>query len=290
MAQATAEDQPRQEESASDSNDARDRQDDRTIDLTPALKDIEAAISNLVAEKNQIEAEARQERESRDLDAQEAMAKWAKWMFYATTATVLLTFFALLAIVRTLHHTRRAADSADGMLTEAKATTIAAQENSHVTQRIGEAQVRAYLSITRVTLTVAHISQDDVRWQFGVFIKNSGQSPARKVGISAEIEGQDRVSVSSLGLGDIPSATEVDEVINKGTGNVDLKFIGKDQTHVQIKATVKVSGSDVFGCKIELNQRLVGNIHLIVGETITMDRMKHLDMKFGPPFTKKAKD
>jgi hypothetical protein len=49
------------------------------------------------------------ERERRDLYAQEAMALWAAWMFFITAA-------AFAAILRTLHHTRRAADYAADMV------------------------------------------------------------------------------------------------------------------------------------------------------------------------------
>ena len=58
--------------------------------------------------------------------AQEGMALWAEWMFYAAAATTLLTFIALVAIIRTLHHTRRAADSAENMLTQTEKSTAAA--------------------------------------------------------------------------------------------------------------------------------------------------------------------
>ncbi len=54
------------------------------------------------------------------------MAQWAEWMFYAAAATVALTLAALFAIIRTLVHTRRAADYTRDMLVEAEKSTAAA--------------------------------------------------------------------------------------------------------------------------------------------------------------------
>lgn len=104
--QAATEDEPRQEESAADTNENRPDQNSQTVDLAPALKGIETAIRNLVAEEDKIQAQRREDAEGRDLEAQEGMALWAEWMFYTSTATVVLTLAALFAIVRTLHHTR----------------------------------------------------------------------------------------------------------------------------------------------------------------------------------------
>lgn len=55
-------------------------------------------------------------------------------MFYAAAATVVLTFAALVAIVRTLHHTKRAADSTKEMVIHAALATKAAEESVRITE------------------------------------------------------------------------------------------------------------------------------------------------------------
>ena len=145
---------PRQSQSNTGGEDQSSQEEISAPDITPALKGIETAIRELIAEKNEDQSQREEERDRRDLQAQEDMAFWAKAMTLATVATVILTAAALWAIVRTLHHTRRAADAADGMLTEARATTKAAQDTILVTREIGQAQTRAYVSVESVKVFV----------------------------------------------------------------------------------------------------------------------------------------
>jgi len=128
------ENQPRQESGGTDGQprpsdgQPRPSQDGAgVVDPTPALQDIESAIRDLVSRVDEDERRQEVERSLRNLNAQENMVWWAEMMFYASAASVILTLFALIAIVRTLTHTRRAADAAVGMLDEAATATQAAQ-------------------------------------------------------------------------------------------------------------------------------------------------------------------
>lgn len=181
--QGTTEDQPRQEYSAPDSNANSDSQNGQPIDLSPALEGIEAAIRELIADEDQIEAHRKQEAEQRDLRAQEEMAKWSFWMTLATIGGVVATFVGLALLSRTLHHTRRAADYTQRMLTEAEATTSEAR-NANVTNRVvGQAQIRPWVLFDGLL----DIPEDDaannnapilklaLRW------KNFGGTPAIKM-------------------------------------------------------------------------------------------------------------
>lgn len=161
-----------------DGNDQAD-----TSDVPEDLSGVEAAINNVEAEENQEERQRQRENEQRDLDAQEAMAKWAKWMFWTSAVMAVLTALALFAIVRTLHHTRRAADASDGMLKEAIVATRAAQDAVEATRDVGEAQVRAYLSIASVFFD---IGEDLRHCKVAVVVNNSGNSPARISELRAE--------------------------------------------------------------------------------------------------------
>lgn len=162
---------PQQEQSAPPGNSGADRKNDATIDVTPFLKGIETAIRDTIAKENKAGRQESETREKRDLAAQEAMATWAKW-------TVILTFAALVAIIRTLHHTRRAADYADAMVKEAKETTKAAIEATAVTREIGERQTRAYICIDSAVLKEPVLGNPI---QASVTFKNTGQSPAYNV-------------------------------------------------------------------------------------------------------------
>lgn len=145
--QVATEDQPGQVEGGATSGDSGENHQPDAVDLSPALKDIEAAIRDLIAEDDKVAREAAQDREKRDLQAQEEMALWAERMFYATFATVVLTFIALFGIIRTLHHTRRAADYTEGMLSEAKATTKAAIDAANQAERQAEFAEKTFRNI-----------------------------------------------------------------------------------------------------------------------------------------------
>jgi len=180
--QSAVEDEPRQEESAADTQQDGEAEQQPTIDLTPALNDIESAIRDLIAEEDKIAAEAQESREARDLNAQEAMADWAKWMFFATLATVGLTFVALVYIRRTLLETKEAVRAAD--------------ETVVATREIGQAQVRAYLSfdVEEVEFRAPVLAPDDassprpnIVVSLQCRIANSGQSPASEVSMIFDI-------------------------------------------------------------------------------------------------------
>lgn len=143
--------------------------------LLPALQGIESAIRELIPEEDKVAAEADRRRDKADLEAQESMARWAFWMFIAAAASVVLTFVGLALLWRTLLHTRRAADYANDMVVEAKATTAAAQETLKAD--------RAWIGFNRIEPTrVNDMHVDGVRFALGeVFVlafRNYGRTPA----------------------------------------------------------------------------------------------------------------
>ncbi len=94
-----------------------------------------------------------------DLLAQQSMAASTKRMNWAAWVSVVLTAAGLLLIGRTMFYTRdaaayakRAADAADRAVDEAKAATRAAEQTIHVTQTLGEQQLRAYLSLPKTDI------------------------------------------------------------------------------------------------------------------------------------------
>lgn len=144
------------------------------------------------------------DQERRDLHAQEKMALWAFWMF-------IVTALALAAILRTLHHTKRAADAAAdavaearkatghtaSMLEEAERATVAtigavaaAHQANEITAANAATDQRPWLHVEISSIENSRISGlslrlDDLPLFFAatVFIrvKNSGRTPARNV-------------------------------------------------------------------------------------------------------------
>ena len=167
-----------------------------TPDPTPTLQNIERAIRELKEEKTETEIQRQNDRETRNLDAQETIAYWAGRMFWATIATVLLTFGALITIIRTLRHTRRAADYAKDMATEAQAATEAATkaaDQAEASNKILRAEQRPWLSIGAPVISSfsepgivrARREPDFLEYNFSISVKitNNGKFPARNVNI-----------------------------------------------------------------------------------------------------------
>lgn len=104
--------------------------------------------------KNPAETSRSEERAQQDLNAQREMANWAEGMLWASLASVFATLVGIVYVRKTLIETRR----------------------------IGQAQVRAYLSCK-----AADYGIEDDWFQCTVVIANSGQSPALDVRLSAGI-------------------------------------------------------------------------------------------------------
>lgn len=229
----------RSREGAQDGENRATEEQSEPVDLSPSLQGIEAAIRELVAEEYEPEQRAQDDRERRDLAAQEAMALWAEGMAYLTGATVVLTFVGLLALIRTLHHTRRAADYTASMLEEAKETTAAARASVRETERaaqaaeaavavtreMSQAQVRAYISISLGDfegwpLRIAPNEPAHVPVRF----TNSGQSPARhcSCAIDLRLTGNDFGTREEDFNGMVPAAQPIGADIAAGSEHTTL--------------------------------------------------------------------
>lgn len=254
LSQSASENELRQEKRAPDSETESGSKQVQPVDTTPALDRIEGAIRDLKAEEDTVAAKAEQDRDQRDLHAQEGMALWAEYMFYATAATVLLTFAALIAIIRTLHHTRRAADYTGDMLIEAANATKAAEDGVATTRDIGEKQVRAYLHVSSVEFTLGR-NQGEVG--VSLTIANAGQSPAVAVKgeVVFEAAGKEPLMLE-VPLPNIPANSEPTRTIRptKRKGNTfDLEGSNR------ITVYVTVTAQDVFEKEIKaVSMRTIG--------------------------------
>lgn len=165
--------EPGQQESGPTGETNAPSEDAEPPDLAPSLQGIEAAIRDLIAEEDEIERQRQEEREIRDLNAQEEMAGWAREMFWTSAATVVLTAVGVILIWRTLKATRDA-------VKEAEKATVAAQEAVNVTHEIGGRQLRAYLGFIGIE---SQLAPNEAFVRVAVNFKNTGQTPARRVRI-----------------------------------------------------------------------------------------------------------
>lgn len=148
--------------------------------LLSALKGVEPKPEKTESAEDEQYYKRQENREIADLKAQQEMALWAEGMFYANLFTTIISALALIAIVCTLRHTKRAADASVDMVAEAKATTTAAQATVDVTRQIGQAQTRAYLD-----LSVVEIRHNVPRApELFIEFRNTGATPARSVVIT----------------------------------------------------------------------------------------------------------
>ncbi len=145
--------------------------------LTPALRQIETAIRELVNQQRAAQEKGPAQHEIKDLKAQDDMAFWAQLMFFATMVAVGLTGAGIWLIKRTLDETKVAAKHTEGMLKEAKQTTEAAHAAIQATDKNAERQLRAYVHPSGPKLTM----HEDGKFSIFLRFKNFGQTPAYDV-------------------------------------------------------------------------------------------------------------
>jgi len=124
---------------------------------------------NCIAEKQKAQRE--EQRSQHDLQAQQDMAFWALGMFLSTVLGVGVTLAGVYYVRHTLIATREAVAAANRTADEAK--------------RIGEAQVRAYVTVRDVQMSLKQGRRHPtVSFEVG----NSGNSPALEVTPSASVK------------------------------------------------------------------------------------------------------
>lgn len=209
-------------------------------EILPAIKGIEAAIRDLIAEEDKIEADRQRNQEGRDLEAQESMAKWARWMFWATLGTAAVTIVGLVLIGFTLNYTKKAAEHTEGMLRQAERATIAAEDAVIATRDIGEKQVRAYLHVKSVTLT---IGEDGDSVGATLSIANAGQSPAIECSALVTVETDNRgAAMLRVPLPNIAANSETTRTLKPAPRDTFVLIGVKRFT-----ASVAIEAKDVFG-------------------------------------------
>lgn len=115
--------------------------------------------------RQEIEAAEDSKRAERDLDAQEAMARFTRVMGYTAIIGLVLGLGSIYLIWATLRETQRMAG---------------------ITRDIGVSQVRAYLSV--IAAEIVESPNDPDLLMCRIRVKNSGNSPARKISVTLATE------------------------------------------------------------------------------------------------------
>ena len=130
-------------------------------------------------ESSQDQATARQ-----DLEAQQGMRFWAAVMAFVALTSVILTAAALWYIRGTLLETEKIAKDSKRTAKASQDATRAMVEANRLAKKMGEAQVKCYISITDVKVRISPFQPNSYDILFK--LRNSGNSPVRKVTFSAQ--------------------------------------------------------------------------------------------------------
>jgi hypothetical protein len=195
-----------------------------------ALKSIAAA---LVAIENERPSAEEKDQGRRNLQAQENLAFWARLMFFVAVVEIVVTVIGVFVVWLTLNETRRN----------------------------GQAQVRAYLACSAATYLVEEPETFILRPEF----KNTGQSPANSVWVTARLEVFDGEKSYLFGAdGSIPSIasdhTAVGELMFEKATPYACDCIMQDYF---VRILGSVYWKDVFGktntIRFALDKRLPGD-------------------------------
>lgn len=174
---------------------------------------------------DKVKAHGEQYTTSKDLEAQVNMAFWAKWMVYVGAVGIPISILGLFGLLLSLRQTRQAIST---------------------DREIGEAQVRAYLTIESV-LVSASVKEEGIWWHLDVRVYNCGQSPARKVNARA-VSTTDMVLEHkgySMVTGLKPNGTG-EMHVSLFTTNSDLRFVDDKKKSIILMLKLSVSYTDVF--------------------------------------------
>lgn len=197
-------------------------------------------IASVKCIRDVVEATNEHELSERDLVAQTEMALWAFWMLLVTATVAVITAVGVIFVWKTL---------------------VATQVMARDTREIGEAQVRAYLSVQEVEVEIGregfHGSSLTLTLSFTV--KNFGQSPAR--GIRADIAWNRSKAVGSEDVSDIPANDGEPVKIRARTSLEELSITEGATPTVRLWAEVKLQYRTVFmksEAEAEIRSRLYG--------------------------------
>jgi len=152
--------------------------------LLSAIKGIEAALREHIAKEDKAESERKEQREIKDLKAQEDMARWAERMFWATIGSLILTAVGVGLILWNLFYARDMARTSNAMAGHAELSTIAAMDAAQasadavaVARQTLVAQQRPWIAVSLPELRIRQIATQTLL-EYRLEYSNFGNSPA----------------------------------------------------------------------------------------------------------------
>jgi hypothetical protein len=206
-----------------------------------------------------------------DLCQQIRMAEAAEGTLWISKWQLVFGGIGIAFVIVNIVYARRAARAAAVAATGAVDAANATRDSVIETRRIGEAQVRAYLSITRGFLTIMRNTRYP---QVIMVIKNTGNSPARRIQLSYRAEfkyprggerTQDHYAPSGgrdMGFGKDLAAGEQDKFTHTFT---DFAMTTDEEKMISegpllFEAMLKITFTDAFGIDITEEQDWMGVI------------------------------
>lgn len=122
-------------------------------------------------------------------------------------------------------------------------TLVATQQMALDTKRIGEAQVRAYVSITEARVMPV-VEQDRIIWNLDVTFRNAGQSPARNIVAEASMWAA-HTAVKSI-IPDIAAGSSIERTLVVSQNPDDLQFSPNSDSRIAFPVSVTARFQDVF--------------------------------------------
>lgn len=179
------------ESTASNSQDDTKEEKAYHPELLRALDGIQSAIHSLVPEKDEVSRQRQEQREYADLEAQQSMAWATYWLMWIGAGGLALTAVGVGLIWRTLVHTRRAANAAVATVKHSEQTVTAALDSIKINRESAVLQLRAYVVIQKISFfseekkfrSLTAVAEPKIE----IIVKNTGQTPAKKVNIKSTI-------------------------------------------------------------------------------------------------------
>jgi len=134
--------------------------------LLTILRDVEAAIRDLIAKPDEGKDKGEEQREKDDLEAQQEMALWAKRMFVAAVASILLSVVGIILIWTTFKATR---------------------DGNKIAKEAMIAQTRPWVRFGMMEFLSTWQPTGELDYSVRCKLENCGQSPALNVQASGEI-------------------------------------------------------------------------------------------------------
>lgn len=154
-------------------------------------------------------------------------------------------------------------------------TLLATQEMAKDTRRIGEAQVRAYLTVIEVLLDFRNGREDAS--ELSIRLVNTGNSPANKINIDHRFEFADGTKTDSRTFfpNDLQASGQMHRLLpaHIAQTSVGLHLPENHEEVVTLIADLKIAFEDVFGISRTESHRFIAAFRLPVPQVLKLNSM-----------------